>query len=83
LHTVQHSLYVPESLRERPGSEATRALREFVDAKQQDWSGQVLSVATDRFECRLTAEVSAVRREFHEGLAAVAGLINLMIRPGR
>lgn len=42
---------------------------------QKDWTEQVLNVATERFERRLTQEIAALRvelmRELHAGLAAV------------
>ena len=55
---------------------------EWLDEQRQDWSDQMLSIAADRFERRLTDDIHAVRvdfaqlearlrRELHEGLAAV------------
>ena len=42
---------------------------------RDDWSDRVLSIAADRFECRLVAEISALRRELlqelHAGLAEI------------
>jgi hypothetical protein len=57
-------------------------LVEMLDAERRDWSDQVLSLAADRFERRLTHEISALRvdlvqaeshlrRDLHEGLAGV------------
>ncbi len=62
---------VPESLRERLGHDGTLGLHQLLAAEREDWSEDVLATATDRFECRLTSEVSNLRLEMREGLAAV------------
>jgi hypothetical protein len=66
---------VPGALRNRLGDDATFGLIEVLDAERKDWSQQVLSVAADRFECRLTEEISSLRLELRqamqEGLASV------------
>jgi hypothetical protein len=66
---------VPAALRDRLGDEATFGLIELLDAERKEWREQVLSVAADRFERRLTEEISGLRVEFrtvlHDGLAAV------------
>jgi hypothetical protein len=63
---------VPAALRDRLGDEATYGLIELLDTERQDWSEQVLNVAADRFERRLSEEISALRVEFqsalHDGL---------------
>jgi hypothetical protein len=65
----------PAALRKQLGDDATFGLIELLDTERKDWSEQVLSVATDRFERRLTEEVSALRvdlsKELHEGLNSV------------
>ena len=65
----------PAALRQQLGDEATFGLLELLDTERRDWSDQVLSAATDRFERRLTEEVSTLRvdlsREFHQGLNSV------------
>jgi len=47
----------------------------LLDNERKDWSEHVLLTATDRFERRLTHEISLLRQEFHtalqEGLAAI------------
>jgi hypothetical protein len=54
---------------------ATFGLIEFMDAERKDWSEGVLNVAADRFERRVTEEISVLRVELrealHEGLASV------------
>jgi hypothetical protein len=64
---------VPAALRDRLGDEATFGLIELLDGERNEWREQVLSVAADRFERRLTEEVSGLRVEFrtalHDGLA--------------
>jgi hypothetical protein len=66
---------VPAALRNRLEDDATLGLIELLDGERQDWSEQVLSVAADRFDRRLTEELSAARVEFrtvlHAGLTAV------------
>jgi hypothetical protein len=62
---------VPASVRTRLGDDATFGLVELLDSERREWSEQVLSVAADRFERRLTDEISALRVELHHGLASV------------
>jgi hypothetical protein len=66
---------VSAALRERLGHEATEDLLDLMQSGQKDWTEHVLSVATERFERRLTQEIAALRvelmRELHTGLAAV------------
>jgi hypothetical protein len=66
---------VPAALRTRLGDDATFGLIELLDSDRKEWSEQVLSVAADRFERRLTEEVSALREDvrggLHEGLMSL------------
>jgi hypothetical protein len=62
---------VPAPVRTRLGDDATFGLIELLDSERREWSGHVLSVAADRFERRLTEEISALRVELHDGLASV------------
>lgn len=66
---------VSAALSDRLGREATDELLELVESSRSEWAEQVLSIATERFERRLTHEISALRvdvtRELHQGLAAV------------
>ena len=66
---------VPVALRGKLGDEATFGLIELLDSDRKDWSEQVVSVAADRFERRLTEEISGLRLEvreaLHDGLTAV------------
>ena len=59
---------VPAALRARLGDDATFGLIEFFETERKDWSEQVLSVAADRFERRLTEEISGLRLGFREAL---------------
>ena len=59
---------VPAALRARLGDDATFGLIEVFDSERKDWSEHVLSVATDRFERRLTEEITALRVEVRDGL---------------
>jgi hypothetical protein len=66
---------VPAALRARLGDDATFGLIDVFDSEREDWSEHVLSVAADRFERRLTEEVTALRVEvrdaLHDGLLSV------------
>ena len=66
---------IPAALRARIGDDATFGLIELLDTERNDWSEQVLSVASDRFERRLTDEISTLRDEMrntlNEGLTSV------------
>ena len=64
---------VPSALRTRLGDDAPFGLIELFDSDHFDsdhkeWSEHVLSVAADRFERRLTEEISHFREEIREGL---------------
>jgi len=66
---------IPTLLRTRLGDDATFGMIELLDSEKKDWSEHVMIAGTDRFERRLTQEVSLLRQDFvaalHEGLAAV------------
>jgi hypothetical protein len=79
---VMSSNRVPSELRERLGDEAALGLVELLDSERAEWSEHVLSVAADRFERRLSEEISGVRvelsavrtdivRELHAGIGSV------------
>jgi hypothetical protein len=57
------------------GDTATLGLLELLESERHTWSEHVLSVATDRFERRLTEEMSGLRAELrealHDGLTSV------------
>ena len=59
---------MPAALRTRLGDDATFGLLELLDTECKDWSEQVLSVAGDRFERRLSEEISGLRVELKEAL---------------
>ena len=69
------AMRVPVALQDRLGPEATFGLIEMFDSEMEREREQVLSVAADRFERRLTEEISTLRvevgRELHEGLAGI------------
>jgi regulation of enolase protein 1 (concanavalin A-like superfamily) len=66
---------VPAALRARLGDDATFGLIEVLDSDRKEWSEHVLSVAANRFERRLTEEISVLRVEvrdaLHDGLSSV------------
>jgi regulation of enolase protein 1 (concanavalin A-like superfamily) len=62
---------VPGALRARLGDDATFGLIEMLDSERKDWSDQVLTAAADKFERRLSEELSVLRVELHDGLSSV------------
>ena len=62
---------VPPVLRERLGDIATIDLMELLETERVEWSNHVLDIAADRFDRRLTEQVSGVRVELHAGLADI------------
>ena len=66
---------IPAALRTQLGDEATFGLIELLDTERKDWSEQVLGGAGDKFERRLSEEITALRVEMrnalHDGLTAV------------
>ena len=54
---------VPAALRQKLGEEGTFALVEVVQDARRDWRDDVLAIAADRFERRLTDEVGRLRTE--------------------
>lgn len=74
---------VPAALRTRLGDDATFGLIELLDTERTDWSEQVLSVAADRFERRLSEEISTLRIEFREALHSGLGSLRQDMNDGR
>ena len=66
---------IPANLRTKLGDDATFGLIELLSAEENDWSERMLTSATERFERRLTHEISLLRQDFHqalnEGLAGI------------
>jgi hypothetical protein len=62
---------VPASLRGRLGAEATAGLVECLDRARREWKGEVVTLAVERFERRLTEEVSGLREETRNGDAGL------------
>ncbi len=66
---------VPGQLAERLGPEGTaglvRVLNEAFEDQRERWSEQVLSLAAERFERRLSEETSKLRVEMAQGFASV------------
>jgi hypothetical protein len=54
-------------LRERIGNEATDALSTMMNESNRSMAEEIVRAMGDRFERRLTEEISAVRVEMHEG----------------
>jgi hypothetical protein len=86
---------VPPALAMRLGHDGTKELHEMLDAEQQTWSQQVLTVVTERFERRLLDECSKLRVEMARDrfelvkwmflfwlgqVAAIAAMLNFMLR---
>jgi hypothetical protein len=79
----------------RLGRDGTQELDDMLDAEQQTWSQQVLTVVTERFERRLLDECSKLRVEMARDrfelvkwmflfwlgqVAAIAAMLNFMLR---
>jgi hypothetical protein len=66
---------IPATLRTKLGDDGTFGLIELLSAEEKDWSERMLTSATERFERRLTQEISLLRQDFHqslnEGLAGI------------
>ena len=86
---------VPASVRQQLGDEATFGLIELLDSEQKDWSDRMLTMTADRFERRLTEQVSLLRQDIADArvemlrwsfvfwigqVAAVAALLAFMLR---
>jgi len=52
---------VPEALARRLGDEGTDGLVALLESTREDWTERVLTAAVDRFEYRLTTELSSLR----------------------
>ena len=59
---------IPAALRSRLEDDATFGLVELLDSERRDWSGHVLSMASDRFERRLAQELGLFRAEIGKAL---------------
>ena len=62
---------VPDALVDRLGTEATGGLLHVRDRARREWTGDVLSVAAERFERRLTQDTSGLRVQVSETGAAL------------
>ncbi len=59
---------IPAALRTQLGDEAAFGLMELLDTERKDWSEQVLGSAGDKFERRLSEEISALRADLTHAL---------------
>lgn len=66
---------VPLALRGKLGDAGALALEELIDDAGQQWRQDVVAVAAERFEHRLSQELSATRVEMARGLGDVRGEI--------
>ena len=62
---------VPPALRDRLGNEGTLGLVELMQANNNALRDEVIDIATDRFERRLSTEIGAVRVEMTNGFASL------------
>ena len=62
---------VPKALVERLGHDGTQELTALLDATQEEWIDEVMTIAVDRFERRLTSEISTVRVDVSRELSAL------------
>jgi hypothetical protein len=59
---------MPAALRNQIGEEGTFGLIELLDSEQKHWSDDVLNVAAERFERRLTEGISGLHEELRTAL---------------
>jgi hypothetical protein len=62
---------VPLALRDRLGEPATAALLDFTENRHAAWRDEVLSLAAERFDRRLTEEISTLRVDMAQAVAGV------------
>jgi hypothetical protein len=62
---------VPEALSKRLGEVGTEGLVALLDSTTEDWTESVLTAAVDRFEYRLTTEISALRLDVARELSSL------------
>src|SRR5262245_55846685 len=62
---------VPLALRDRLGEPGTAALLEFTETRRAEWRDEVLTLAVERFERRLSEQMSAMRVELAQAIAGV------------
>ncbi|HKE85806.1 MAG TPA: hypothetical protein VKB50_18730 [Vicinamibacterales bacterium] len=55
---------MPEALRERLGDDGAEGLVTLFESAREEWTDDVLTMAVDRFERRLTNELSLFRIDF-------------------
>jgi hypothetical protein len=59
---------IPASVRAQLGDEATFGLIELLDSEEKSWSDRMLTMTADRFERRLTEQVSLLRQDLHQSI---------------
>jgi hypothetical protein len=64
-------LRVVPALRQRLGDDGSEALTDMVFTATQDWRDDVLTTVENRFENRLTKEISTLRVEVTQELSAM------------
>jgi len=69
--SAMESVFVPPALRDRLGDEATLGLLELLESTNRAWRNDLLEIATERFERRLSEEIGASRIEMANGFAAL------------
>lgn len=63
---------VPEPLYDRLGDQATIGMLDILESSEREWSTNVLTAASDRFERRLAEELGALRVEMTHAMTALA-----------
>ena len=62
---------VPASLERRLGQDGTEGLLALLDSARSTWTDDMVTIAADRFERRLTQELAAFRVDVARELAAL------------
>ena len=62
---------VPDALRERLGDEGSKGLATLLEFAREEWTNDVMTTVVERFEHRLTAEISLLRVDFTRELSTL------------
>lgn len=62
---------MPKALVERLGHDGMAGLAAMLDATRHEWTDEVMTIAVDRFERRLTSEISTVRSDMSRELSTL------------
>jgi hypothetical protein len=64
---------VPDALADRLGPDGTEGLVSWVESAQEQWKEEIMTTTVDRFESRLTSEISSLRVDFAREISLFRG----------